>query len=124
VEGFYPEAALPVLRAPSMFGRIWSALTTNQVTLYRSVSESEYAHLMQTGRFAASSNSLGGKFFAESAADAAKWGQALGNPRVVSATFPRNVADQFMRWERLDGIGPARYGTMEQMKNYSIRSVQ
>jgi RHS repeat-associated protein len=95
-------------------------------TLFRAVSEAEYQQLMQTGRFAAGPNSLGGKFFAESAADAARWGDALqgaGNYRIISAELPTSAADQLMRWTRLDGIGPARYGELEQLTGAIIRSV-
>jgi hypothetical protein len=45
-----------------------------------------------------------------------------GNFRVIEATFPRTVADQFMRIERLDGIGPARFGTWDQLGTPFIRT--
>lgn len=96
-------------------------------TLFRAVSEAEYQQLMQTGRFAARPNSLGGKFFAESAADAARWGDVLrgaGNYRIISAELPTSAADQLMRWVRLDGIGPARFGELEQLTEAIIRSVR
>jgi hypothetical protein len=41
------------------------------VTLYRAVSEGEFQQLMRTGKFEAVPSSLEGKFFAESAEDAA-----------------------------------------------------
>ena len=41
------------------------------VTLYRAVSEGEFQQLMRTGKFEATPSSLEGKFFAESAEDAA-----------------------------------------------------
>jgi hypothetical protein len=59
-----------------------------------------------------------GKWFAESAAHARQWGNAFegaGNFRVIEATFPRSVADQFVRNPLLDNIGPARFGTFGQM---------
>ena len=61
-----------------------------------------------------------GKWFAESAAHARKWATVFdgaGNFRVIEATFPRSVADQFLRNPLLDGIGPARFGTFEPMGN-------
>jgi RHS repeat-associated protein len=94
--------------------------------LYRAVDPTEYAELAKTGKFAASQNSLGGKFFAESAADAAKWGDRLhgaGKFRIIEAELPRNAADQLMRWERLDGIGPARYGELEQLGKAVVRAL-
>ena len=72
---------------------------------------------MRTGKFEASHNALGGKFFAESAQDAAQWGGALegaGRYRIVEIELPIDVAHTLMRWERLDGIGPARYGELSQ----------
>jgi len=88
-------------------------------TLFRAVSPEEYAQLMKTGKFAEGTNSLGGKFFAESAADAAKWGDVFtkgqGGYRVISATVPDSAASQFMRWKSLDAIGPARYAELEQL---------
>jgi hypothetical protein len=44
--------------------------------------------------------------------DAAKCGEALqGTDRyyLVEAEFPTPIANTLIRWERLDGIGPARY---------------
>ena len=73
---------------------------------------------MATNVFKAGPNSLGGKFFAESAEDAAQWGDKLegaGNYKVISATFPKSAADSFIRWDRLDGIGPARYGELDEL---------
>jgi hypothetical protein len=82
---------------------------------------------MQTGRFAQGPNSLSGKFFAESAGDAAKWGRALqgpGNFRIISAELPSSVANQLMRWERLDAIGPARYAELNQLAEVIIREIR
>ncbi len=95
-------------------------------TLYRAVGKAEYEQLMQTGRFAAGPNSLSGKFFAESAEHAAQWGKMLegaGNFRVIETRVPTRVAEQLMRWGRLDGIGPARYGELEQLRDALIRGV-
>lgn len=44
-----------------------------------------------------------------------------GNFRVIEATFPRSVADQFLRNPRLDGIGPARFGTFEPLGSPIIK---
>ncbi len=85
------------------------------VSLFRAVSPAEHKQLMATQTFQAGANSLGGKFFAESGKHATEWGTIMegsGKFHVIEAHFPKNVADSFMRWERLDGIGPARYGEL------------
>jgi hypothetical protein len=47
--------------------------------------------------------------------------EGAGNFRIVEAQFPKSAADQFMRWERLDSIGPARFGTFKQMGRPKIK---
>jgi hypothetical protein len=47
------------------------------VTLYLAVREGAYQQLMRTEKFEAVPRSLEGKFFAESAQDAAQWGEML-----------------------------------------------
>lgn len=93
--------------------------------LFRAVSEGEFKQLMSTGKFAAGPNSLGGKFFAETAEHAGKWGEAMmgkGNFRIIEAELPTSAADQLMRFERLDGIGPARYGELDQLIAAVVRA--
>jgi hypothetical protein len=55
--------------------------------------------------------------FADSAGDAAKWGEWLngGQGGVVSTRVPQSFADQMMQWQKLDGIGPARFSSPEQL---------
>lgn len=106
------------------FGLNGSFVAIKNTKLYRSVNEAELKQIQQTGKFEAGPNSLGGKFFAESADDAKKWGDALGNSRLVETQLPRNVADGLKRWERLDGIGPARYGELNQLRDAIIREVK
>ncbi len=94
------------------------------MTLYRAVSEIECQQLMQTGKFASVPSSLEGKFFAESAEDAAQWGEILegtGNYRIVEVALPTRVANSLLRWEKLDGIGPARYGELYQLQDAIVR---
>lgn len=69
-----------------------------------------------TGTFNLGPNSTG-KYFADTAEDATKWGAWLngGQGGVVSTTVPRSFAEQMMRWEKLDGIGPARFASPEQL---------
>jgi RHS repeat-associated protein len=87
--------------------------------LYRAVSSAEADQLLESGVFRAGTNSFdGGKWFAESAEHATQWGRALegpGNFRVIEVRMPTKAADQLMRVPRLDGIGPARYGELDQL---------
>jgi len=92
-------------------------------TRYRAVSNAEFEQIMETGTFEAGANSLGGKWFAETAEHANQWGEILegkGAFKVVDAKIPSVEADKFMRLERLDGIGPARYAELDQLKNAVI----
>ena len=94
------------------------------ITLYRAVSEVEYQQLMHAGKFASIPSSLEGKFFAESAEDAAQWGEMLegaGSYRIVEVVLPTRVANSLLRWEKLDGIGPARYGEWHQLQDAIVR---
>jgi hypothetical protein len=94
------------------------------VTLYRAVSEVEYQQLIRTGKFAVVPSSLEGKFFAERAEDAAQWGEMLegaGSYRIVEVEFSTRVAENLLRWEKLDGIGPARYGELHQLQDAVVR---
>jgi RHS repeat-associated protein len=89
-------------------------------TLYRMVSHGEYQDIVETGVFRPGPNGgyETGKWFAESGEDAATWGDRMegqGNFRIVQAEFPDSVAGQFFRNPRLDGIGPARFGTYDQI---------
>jgi RHS repeat-associated protein len=88
------------------------------VTLYRAVSLQEAADISATGSLRTIAGQVEGKYFAESAADAAKWGSRMpggGQFNIVSVQFPENVARQMMRLQRLDGIAPARFATLEQL---------
>jgi hypothetical protein len=93
------------------------------VTLYRAVSEGEFQQLVRTEKFEAVPSSLEGKFFAESAEDAAQWGEMLGASlyRIVEVALPASVAKSLLRWENLDGIGPARYGELPQLQDAVVR---
>ncbi|MDC7789639.1 DUF637 domain-containing protein [Rhodoplanes sp. TEM] len=110
---------MPIVGAPlSLLRGALSAIFGGGETtaLYRAVSSAEYEQIMNTGTFQAGPNSLGGKFFAETPGAAAKWGEVLngaGNFKVIEVELPSGAASSFMRFERLDGIGPARYGTLD-----------
>lgn len=80
------------------------------VDLFRHVSPGELTDIGENG-FRAGPGSLDGKWFAESGAHASEWGRVLngGEGSVVRVRVPNTFADQLMRLEKLDGIGPARY---------------
>jgi hypothetical protein len=99
-----------------------SAMTT----LYRAVGEAEALSVRATGRFLAGPNSLGGKWFAETLEHAKQWGDLLngkGASRILEVKLPKSVADQLMRMERLDNIGPARYGELDELEQAVIREL-
>jgi hypothetical protein len=82
--------------------------------LFRAVSGLELADIALTGTFRSSANSLGGKWFAETAAAAHRWGELLySDPKdvshVVQVDVSNAVADLMFRLSNLDQIGPARY---------------
>ena len=94
------------------------------VTLYRAVSEEEFQQLLNTDQFQTASHTLEGKFFAETPEHAVAWGEALegsGQYRIVEVQLTTHVADELIRWERLDGIGPARYADLSQLEHATIR---
>ncbi len=86
------------------------------VQLFRHAGPDELADLKATGTFNLGPNSTG-KYFADNAEHATKWGAWLngGQGGVVSTTVPRSFAEQMMRWEKLDDIGPARFASPEQL---------
>jgi len=97
------------------------------LTLYRAVSKVEFQQLMRTGKLEVVPSSLEGKFFAESAEDAVQWGEMLegaSNYRIVEVDLPARVAQSLLRWEKLDGIGPARYGELHQLQDAVVRPLQ
>lgn len=94
-------------------------------TLFRAVSAGEFEQVLSTGTFQAGANSLGGKFFAESAADASRWGDALngpGNYKILEVTLPTSSVNQMMYWPRLDAIGPAWYAELPQLDGAVIKA--
>ena len=90
--------------------------------LYRAVDDSELADIRATGQFREGINSMTGKFFAETPEDAWSWADALngGEGGVVGTEVPSSFADQLMRWEKLDGIGPARYVDEDQLEEFNL----
>jgi hypothetical protein len=92
--------------------------------LYRAVSEAEFQDLNLTGKFREVSSSLEGKWFAETAEDAAQWGNALegrGNYRIIEVNIPTQIAEKLFRIDWLDNIGPALYAEIYQLGNITFR---
>lgn len=82
---------------------------------------------MSTGKFNAGQNGLGVKFFAENYDNAVTWGDKLngvGNSRIIEVRIPNKTANNteiFYRWEKLDGIGPARAAPVEEINNIKLK---
>jgi RHS repeat-associated protein len=112
--------ALGIIFDPSPVGEA-RAVASGTTRLYRAVSEAEAAQIASTGVFQAGPNSLGGKWFAETIEHAREWGERLGNPVILRVDLPTARANQLMRVERLDNIGPARYGELNQLEGAVIR---
>ncbi len=84
--------------------------------LYRAVSEAESQQVVRTKKFHPAPNSYEeGRFFAESVTDAKRWANAFGRYRIITAEFTDDVAEAMMRWEMMDGIGPARFARWVQL---------
>jgi hypothetical protein len=64
-----------------------------------------------------------GKWFAESPDDAFKWGESMVfDPTfvVVEIELPDEIAHHLFRLNLLDGIGPARYASLEDLTEATI----
>ena len=128
VQPEYPRRMITTLEGPSSDEPEFNESEqdpTSTVVLFRAVSHAEFADVIAHGMFRPGPNSYAsGKFFGEAGGDALKWGNALegpGNFRVLEAEFPKAVADRFMRFPGLDGIGPARFGTFGELNGPTIR---
>ncbi len=97
-----------------------------KATFYRAISFAELADFRQSGRLQIGPGSCEGKHLARSLADARKWGRALfpnGGFAIVRVVVDVSVADNWMRWTKLDGIGPAVFATIEDLKQAIIEEV-
>ena len=96
--------------APGTLKACASALR-RETTLFRHVDDVELASIKATGEFRTGGTSVDGKYFGESAEHAAEWGRRLNGTRgtVVSARVPNRIANGMKRFDKLDGIGPARF---------------
>lgn len=100
--------------------------------LYRCMSEVEFADLVASGEFRSAPQSYeDGKWFAERAEDAVKWGQWFDSVEsapvrriIVEIELPLAVADGLLRRPLLDGIGPARFVPLERLRGVPFREVK
>ena len=85
------------------------------------MSKDEFDELMCRHVFAAGPNSTeDGKWFAESAQSAIRWGEWLyGSTKfyVIEVQFQPGQIEQFERWPNLDDCGPARYAELEALNS-------
>lgn len=99
--------------------------TTATTVLFRAVGHAEFSDVMSCGALRPGPNSYAtGKFFAESGDAAVAWGNVLEGPghfRILEVGFSKPLADGFMRFNRLDGIGPARFGRIDQLGQATIK---
>jgi hypothetical protein len=96
------------------------------VTYHRAVSFQELADFRRFGRLRAVPWSCEGKHMAHSADDARQWGTILhgaGRFAVLKVTVSDVVAKSLVHWDRLDGIGPACFATIEQLEGAEIVEV-
>jgi hypothetical protein len=95
------------------------------ISLFRAVGIKELEQIRATNRFESSLASMSGKWFAETAEHAARWGDLLEGPgkySVVEAAMSAKIADTLFRIARLDGIGPARYVGADQLGELRVIS--
>ncbi|MFT4284255.1 MAG: RHS repeat-associated core domain-containing protein [Protaetiibacter sp.] len=119
--GFYTFGAL---WGGAAAGAATAGLANASTTLYRSVSQAELDDLLSTGAFRAGANSLEGKWFAESASSAVRWGGLLNSDGAVIATrVPKGYADSLLRIDSLDGIGAARYADDLDLLNKLLKGI-
>lgn len=88
--------------------------------LFRALSRAEWTDFQINAQFRPGPPSFQGKWFAESSTDAVVWGQRLHRNSmdgflVVEIEVPDAIAQQFFRLPSLDGIGPARFVTMDEL---------
>ncbi|HEY3412969.1 MAG TPA: hypothetical protein VGM51_07925 [Armatimonadota bacterium] len=87
------------------------------MTLYRVVSKAELDDISRCAAFRTLPGQMEGKWFAESLEDARIWGARLGiaETTIVCASVPDSMANSLFRLGLLDGIGPARFATEDDL---------
>ena len=96
------------------------------VELFRAESEEEFKDVFARGKLRKIAGSVEGKWFAESAEDAAQWGKLLYGEqpfRIIAIQIEEASANQLFRLIKLDNIGPARFAEVEQLELRGVREV-
>jgi hypothetical protein len=96
------------------------------VVFYRAVSFEEAADWHATGVLRPGPGSCEGKHLATTEADARAWGVAfygVGRFAVLRVTLDDAVAARLARWDKLDGIGPAAFATIEELSGAAVEEV-
>lgn len=88
----------------------------DRIQLYRAVDFNERSDIYYWRKFRATLKSMEGKWFAETADDAAEWGRRFYQWNqepfyVVQIDVPEFVAEQMFRRSNLDNIGSARWAS-------------
>lgn len=96
--------------AGSLSGGPGAKAASPTTELFRFVSASELDDIANYGS-REGPNSMSGKWFADSAENASKWGDVMyrGNGQVIRVTVSQDFASSLYRANNLDGIGGARY---------------
>jgi hypothetical protein len=92
------------------------------LTFYRSVSLEELEELLITRQFHISSNSLEGKFFAETFEAARCWGEILNGTdafSIVKVEVARGISPYLDVFPNLDGIGTAYFVTYDLLGSFN-----
>ncbi len=79
-----------------------------------------------SGRLRVGRSSCEGKHLACTREDARRWGRMLhgaGAFALLQVTMPDVVAARLFRWEHLDGIGPARFATIDELEEAQVAEV-
>lgn len=97
--------------------------------LYRAASDAECEQVLRTGRLEIISQSIEGKWFAESVEDARAWGRwfsgvtGVGHDRMIVVEISDVAASGLFRLARLDGIGPARFAFVNEFGLFVVHEV-
>jgi len=99
------------------------------VSLFRAVSPAEAGDIVRNGfRAEPAGRSIAeGKWFATSAADATKWGNAMFGSQpfhIVEAAVSADALPSMIRVSRMDNIGPAVFATLDQLLGVSGKIIQ
>ena len=96
------------------------------IVFYRAVSSAELADWKRLGKLRSMEGSCEGKHMARLVSDARRWGSAYYAAEgfaILRIEVPTKSATNFVTWDRLDGIGPAAFATIEQLADAIVQEV-